>query len=157
MLRIAVLSKTHQLGQAARDEMAERAGAPADVPQAPLDNPCADPRVRELMAKTRRGYAQRGVRVKKQRALPADPLELLLATCDETPLGLRDRALLSFAWASGGRRRSEVTHAVCENLQLEADGDYVHLLSQSKTNQSGAVRPEDSKPVQGRAARAMKA
>jgi hypothetical protein len=31
-------------------------------------------------------------------------LETLLATCNDGPIGVRDRAL--FAWAGGGRRRS---------------------------------------------------
>jgi len=31
-------------------------------------------------------------------------------------IGVRDKALLLFAWASGGRRRSKVTSAVVEQL-----------------------------------------
>ncbi|SDC43941.1 hypothetical protein SAMN05444679_10370 [Variovorax sp. CF079] len=76
-----------------------------------LANPCADPLVREFLARTRRAYAQRGARPKRQRALTKDPLQLLLATCDESLRGKRDRALLLFAWATGGRRRSEARAA----------------------------------------------
>lgn len=79
--RIAVLSKAHQL----RD----------------LKNPCQDPTVRELLSRTRKAYAKRGDLPKKKDALTKDPLQLVLA----------DRALLLFAWASGGRRRSEVAAA----------------------------------------------
>src|SRR4030095_10381623 len=86
-------------------------------PMPELQNPCADPLVRELLARTRRAYAQRGDAPKRQRALTKDPLERLLATCDESLKGKRDRALLLFAWASGGRRRSEVASALLENLQ----------------------------------------
>ena len=95
--RIAVLSKAHQLAKA--------------------PNPCADPLVRELLAQTRRAYAKRGARPRKQRALTKDPLQAVLATCDDTLRGKRDRALLLFAWATGGRRRSEVASATLENLQ----------------------------------------
>ena len=84
--RIAVLSKAHQLAKA--------------------PNPCADPLVRELLAQTRRAYAKRGARPRKQRALTKDPLQAVLATCDDTLRGKRDRALLLFAWATGGRRRA---------------------------------------------------
>ncbi len=133
--RIAVLSKAHQLAKVA--------------------NPCADAVVRELLARTRRAYAQRGVRTHKQRALTKDPLQLVLATCDDTLSGKRDRALLLFAWASGGRRRSEVAGAVVENLVRVDAGSYLYTLGHSKTNQTGELRPEDVKPLVGSAATAM--
>jgi integrase len=134
--RVAVLSKAHQLD-----------GRP---------NPCGEPRVRELLAGTRRGYAKRGDAVAQKPALTREPLEALLATCDESLVGLRDRALLLFAFASGGRRRSEVTAATLENTRREADG-YRFTLSHSKTNQAGADRADNDKPVVGRAAAALSA
>ena len=135
--RIAVLSKAHQLAQA--------------------PNPCADPLVRELLAQTRRAYAKRGARARKQRALTKDPLQAVLATCDDTLRGKRDRALLLFAWATGGRRRSEVASATLENLQRVDASSYLYTLAHSKTNQAGAQRPEDVKPLVGSAAQAMQA
>lgn len=74
-----------------------------------LINPRADPLARELSARTRGAYAQRGVRQNRQKALTKDALQRLLATCYDSPKGIRDRALLLFAWSTGGRRRSEVT------------------------------------------------
>ena len=133
--RIAVLSKAHQLAKET--------------------NPCADPLVRELLGKTRRAYAQRGARPRKQRALTKDPLQMVLATCDETLRGKRDRALLLFAWATGGRRRSEVAGATLENLRRVDAKSYVYTLTHSKTNQTGEDRPEDVKPLAGSAAAAM--
>jgi integrase len=121
-------------------------------------SPCADPLVRELLAQMRRAYAKRGARPRKQRALTKDPLQAVLATCDDTLRGKRDRALLLFAWASGGRRRSEVASATLENLQrVGGDGarSYLYTLAHSKTNQAGAERPEDVKPLVGSAAQAM--
>jgi integrase len=134
--RVAVLSKAHQL---ARES-----------------NPCGDALVRELLGRTRRAYAQRGARPHKQRALTKDPLQAVLATCDETLRGKRDRALLLFAWATGGRRRSEVAAATTENLRRVDANSYVYTLTHSKTNQSGQDRPEDVKPLVGSAALAMK-
>ena len=136
--RIAVLSKAHQM-----------AGAE-------IANPCADPLVRQLLARTRRAYAQRGARPKRQRALTKDPLQLLLATCDDSLKGKRDRALLLFAWATGGRRRSEVASASLENLQRVDAESFVYTLAHSKTNQRGDLRPEDVKPLVGSAAAAMR-
>ncbi|VVE45551.1 phage integrase [Pandoraea communis] len=120
-----------------------------------LPNPCGDPAVRELLAKTRRAYAKRGVRTAKKEALTREPLRALLATCDDSLRGKRDRALLLFAWASGGRRRSEVVRATCENVRRTGPEHYVYTLSWSKTNQQGVDLPENEKPVVGAAAVAL--
>ncbi|MDN4571932.1 integrase [Pandoraea cepalis] len=120
-----------------------------------LPNPCAEAAVRELLAKTRRAYAKRGVRTAKKEALTREPLRALLATCDDTLRGKRDRALLLFAWASGGRRRSEVVRATCENVRRSGPDHYVYTLAWSKTNQQGADLPENEKPVTGAAAVAL--
>ncbi|WP_353190863.1 site-specific integrase [Pandoraea pnomenusa] len=120
-----------------------------------LPNPCAEPAVRELLGKTRRAYAKRGVRTAKKDALTREPLRAMLATCDDSLRGKRDRALLLFAWASGGRRRSEVVRATCENVRRTAPDRYVYTLAWSKTNQQGADLPENEKPVTGAAAIAL--
>lgn len=135
--RVAVLSKAHQ----ARE----------------LKNPCQDPQVRELLSRTRKAYARRGTLPRKKAALTRDPLEALLATCDDSLRGRRDRALLLFAWASGGRRRSEVARADLAQLRRLGPGEYVYTLAHSKTNQAGLDRPENHKPVVGRAAQALEA
>lgn len=134
--RLAVLSEAHR----ARD----------------LPNPCRSRAVQTLLARTRAAYARRGVRTAKQPALTREPLERLLATCDDTLIGLRDRALLLFAWASGGRRRSEVTAARVEDLQRTPEG-YVYVLRRSKTRQDGADHADMYKPLVGRAAQALDA
>jgi integrase len=134
--RVSVLSKVHQLEQE--------------------PNPCAQPRVRELLAKTRRAYAKRGALPHKKPALTRDPLELMLETCDTSLTGLRDRALLLFAFSSGGRRRSEVTAATMENTHRTREGFSYHL-AHSKTNQTAALRAENDKPIVGRAAEALQA
>lgn len=134
--RISVLSKAHELQ-----------GHP---------NPCRAAAVRELLARTRRAYARRGVAPAKKVALTREPLETMLATCDDSLRGMRDRALLLFAWASGGRRRSEVVHATMENTRRTAEG-FLYALAYSKTNQAGAVRANDQKPIVGVAAQALDA
>ena len=134
MHRIAVLSKAHQLRE--------------------LKNPCHDPKVRELLSRTRKAYAKRGALPQKKDALTKDPLQAILATCDASLRGQRDRALLLFAWASGGRRRSEVAGADMQFLKRAPEG-FVYTLAYSKTNQSGVDQPENSKPVLGAAAAAL--
>ncbi|MEB5965245.1 site-specific integrase [Comamonas testosteroni] len=135
--RMAVMSKAHQVHA--------------------MPNPCQDGAVRELMSRTRKAYARRGELPQKKEALTRDVLEALLASCDDSLRGLRDRALLLFAWASGGRRRSEVASADMRFLRAVADGEFIYTLSHSKTNQSGTDTPENHKPVTGRAAAALKA
>ncbi|TSH98170.1 site-specific integrase [Verticiella sediminum] len=134
--RLAVLSEAH-----------ESQGQP---------NPCRDRVVGTLMARARSAYARRGARPARKDALTREPLEAILDTCDDSLIGLRDRALLLFAWASGGRRRSEVVQASFENTRRTPDG-YLFTLVYSKTNREGSVRADTYKPIVGRAAQALDA
>jgi integrase len=134
-LRMTVLSKIHQIKD--------------------LANPCNDVAVKELLAKTRRAYAKRGVKKDKKAALTREPLEAALGTCDDTLRGKRDRALLLFAWSSGGRRRSEVASATMENTVRVRDDAFVFTMAHSKTNQSGADQENNDKPLVGPAAAAL--
>ncbi len=133
--RMAVLSKAHQVHG--------------------LANPCQDGAVHELISRTRKAYARRGEQPAKKDALTRDLLEQLLQTCDDSLRGRRDRALLLFAWSSGGRRRSEVAGADMRHLRAVGPQEFIYTLAHSKTNQSGRDVPENHKPVTGRAAQAL--
>lgn len=135
--RVAVLSKVHQA---------------ADWP-----NPCQDAAVRALLSRVRKAYARRGVSPRKKEALTREPLEAVLATCDDSLRGRRDRALLLFAWASGGRRRAEVAAAHVQNLKRVGPEAFLYTLTHSKTQQDGRERPDDVKPLLGPAAQALQA
>jgi len=63
----------------------------------------------------------------------------MLATCDESLEGVRDRALLCFGFASGGRRRSEIAAADMQDLRRTAPDSYVYRLEHSKTQQAGVT------------------
>jgi integrase len=134
--RLAVLSEAHETQE--------------------LPNPCRSRAVQTVMERTRSAYAKRGVRPACKDALTREPMEQLLATCDDSLIGLRDRALLLFAWASGGRRRSEVVRATLENTRRVPEG-FLYTLGPSKTNQVGAERADSHKPIVGRAAMALEA
>ena len=133
--RLAVLSKAHQSRH--------------------LPNPCQDPRVREVLSRARKAYVRQGGRVQKKAALTKNVLQQLLDTCDDSLVGIRDRALLLFAWSSGGRRRSEVAQADMRFLRRLAPGRFVYTLLHSKTNQSGRETPDQHKPVLGAAGAAL--
>ncbi|WP_142859835.1 site-specific integrase [Agrobacterium tumefaciens] len=87
---------------------------------------------------------------KSAKAVTGDVLAKLLATCGEHSLrDLRDRAILMVAFASGGRRRSEVAGLRREQLTIEApveaeDGSLLPSLSihLGRTKTSGADQDE---------------
>jgi integrase len=135
--RLSVLSKAHEMKG--------------------VNSPTRDPAVQELLKRTRRAYASRGGRPDRKPALTREPLEAMLTTCVDGLAGIRDRALLLFAFASGGRRRSEVAAATVENLTALGDGSYLYRLTHSKTDQAGTGDNAIAvKPLVGPAAEALR-
>lgn len=116
-----------------------------------IENTVRMPQIRSLMAAARRGKAKQELGPKKKRAATLDVLDAMLATCRDDLRGIRDRALMLFAFASGGRRRSEVAEARVENLTV-VPGGFLYRISWSKTDQEGVGREV---PVLGRAASAL--
>lgn len=136
--RVAVLSAAHQAHKAS--------------------NPCESPAVRQLLARGRRAAVKRGERPRKKTAITKTELDAMVATCDVSLEGLRDRALLLFGFASGGRRRSEVAAADWQDLRRVGDTEFVYRLEHSKTQQAGpTATATPDKPVLGRAGAALAA
>jgi hypothetical protein len=73
--------------------------------------------------------------------LTKEPLQAVLAPANESPRGKRDRALLLFGWASGGRRRSEIAGATLEDLRKVGSRGYVYTLTYSKTRGRPLIAP----------------
>ncbi|UPG96556.1 site-specific integrase [Luteibacter aegosomatissinici] len=136
--RVAVLSTAHKLKR--------------------LTNPCELATVRTLLSRARRAAVKRGERPTKKTAITRPELEAMLATCDDSLEGLRDRALLCFGFASGGRRRSEIAAADLCDLRKTGDDSYIYRLEFSKTQQAGVkVDSTPDKPILGRSAQALAA
>jgi len=136
--RVAVLSAAHKAHKAA--------------------NPCESPAVRELLKRGRRAAVKRGERPRKKTAITKLELDALVATCDDSLEGLRDRALLYFGFASGGRRRSEIAAADWQDLRRVGEAEFVYRLEHSKTQQAGpTASATPDKPVLGRAGAALAA
>jgi integrase len=119
-----------------------------------LASPFAAPLIAAARQKARRANAAPPA-PKSPRPVTRDMLEQLLASCDDSMRGLRDRAILMLAFASGGRRRSEITALYRDDIGTE---DYVpkgliwlRLLQTKTTTQADAPRL----PLKGRAARAV--
>lgn len=136
--RVAVLSTAHKLKR--------------------LANPCELPSVRTLLSRARRAAVKRGERPAKKTAITRAELEVMLATCDDSLEGRRDRALLCFGFASGGRRRSEIAVADMRDLRKVGEDGYIYRLEYSKTQQAGVtVDSTPDKPILGRSAEALSA
>ncbi|SEE97583.1 site-specific integrase [Pseudomonas deceptionensis] len=132
--RLAVLGKWHRINE--------------------WDSPTEAPALKTLLREARKAQARQGVNVRKKTAIVLEPLQALLATCDDGVRGIRDRALLLLAWSGGGRRRSEVVGLqVSDVRRLDAD-TWLYALGATKTD-TGGVRRE--KPLRGPAAQALAA
>lgn len=119
-----------------------------------LASPFAAPLVAQARIKARRANA--GPRKPKSpRPITRDVLELLLASCDDSRRGLRDRAILMLGFGSGGRRRSELTALYRDDIDSKDFAEkgllWVRLLETKTTTREEAPRL----PLKGRAARAV--
>ena len=85
-----------------------------------LESPLGTPAIRSATRLAVRANPRPRQR-KSKRAVTANILQRLLATCrTDRPADCRDRALLLLAFASGGRRRSEIAKLRLEQLTQEA-------------------------------------
>lgn len=75
---------------------------------------------------------------KKAEAIGLDIVRALVATCADTPAGMRDRCMLILGFG-GAFRRSELVALRVENIRIEAEGLRV-LIPRSKTDQEGQGR-----------------
>jgi integrase len=121
-------------------------------------NPCEQPSVRHLLSRARRASVKRGERPTKKTAIARNEMEAMLATCDGSLGGIRDRALLLFGFASGGRRRSEIAAADMSSLSRTGPRSFIYRLMHSKTQQTGPSSDSvPDKPIVDVAADAMEA
>ena len=119
-----------------------------------LASPFATPLVAEARVKARRAAA-RVPQPKSPRPVTREVLERLLASCDDSLRGLRDRAMLMLAFASGGRRRSEVAALYRDDIgtqDYDARGLLWIRLLETKTTRADQA---PTLPLKGRAARAV--
>lgn len=119
-----------------------------------LPSPFDAPLIVQARGRARRAAARPRQR-KSEHPITREVLEAMLATCDHSHRGLRDRAALMLGWASGGRRRSEI---VALNRDDIDDKDFaetgllrIRLLTTKTTGLDSAPRL----PLKGRGARAV--
>ena len=106
-----------------------------------LASPFEAPLIRQARAKARRAAA-RPPAPKSANPITREVLEALLASCDHSLRGIRDRAILMLGWASGGRRRSEITGLMRADVSLKdfADQGLVWIsMLETKTTVKGTT------------------
>ncbi|NVO56678.1 tyrosine-type recombinase/integrase [Rhodobacteraceae bacterium B1Z28] len=119
-----------------------------------LTSPFGTPQVKQARAKARRAAA-RPPAPKSTHPITRDILEQLLATCTGSRRDCRDRALLMLGWASGGRRRSELTglrRADVSCREFDKKGLIWISLLETKTTAKGET---PRLVLKGRAAQAL--
>ncbi|PTX03230.1 tyrosine-type recombinase/integrase [Pararhodobacter aggregans] len=119
-----------------------------------LPSPFSAPLVQQARQKARKALA-RPRRPKSPRPVTREVLTALLASCDDSLRGIRDRSMLTLAFASGGRRRSEVTGLDLADVDLRPFKTrgliWLRLLETKTTGKGDAPRL----PLKGPAARAL--
>ena len=93
--------------------------------------------VREIMSKARRAMILSGVEIDKKAPATKPVIEKLIATCDGSLVGKRDRALILVAFSSGGRRRSELANFRVVDVEKLSDGRFQLQMYHSKSDYSG--------------------
>lgn len=119
-----------------------------------LTSPFGAPQVKQARAKARRAAA-RPPAPKSAHPITRDVLEQMLATCRGSRRDCRDRAILMLGWASGGRRRSEITGLMRQDVsckELEKSGVVWISMRETKTTAKGDT---PRLVLKGRAAQAL--
>jgi len=119
-----------------------------------LDSPFSAPLLIQTRRKARRAAARAPV-AKSRNPITKAILTQLTDTCDGTLRGIRDRAVLLTGFASGGRRRSELTGLNREDISLRRfDDDGLIHLTLLDTKTTSANDPQRL-VLKGQAARAL--
>ena len=103
----------------------------SDIKKQALAPPTTNDQVKLLL---KRAKSARVERPQQKAAITRDIFNKMLETCDNTLIGIRDRALLLVAFCSGGRRRSEIANLTTNDITKTKDG-YLITLAKSKTDQ----------------------
>lgn len=104
------------------------------------ENPAISQEIKDILRAAKRIESKTGRVPKKSRPITQHVLEKMISAVDKTTTtGIRNVAILVFAFYSGGRRQSEIAGAKFEFL-TKIRGGYTYLLHRSKTDQSGRGR-----------------
>ena len=111
-------------------------------------NPTKDRGFKAALRQLSKKYASND----QPRAITRSILIHLIDHTTDDIIGKRDKALLTFLFGTGGRRRSEAEEALIEDLEDQGDCLLFHMRK-SKTNKTGQSEP---KPLMGVVAQSMR-
>ena len=115
-------------------------------------SPVTHPQVKLTIKRARRAFKNQ--QPVQKLAATTDIIRELVATCDDTLHGIRNRALILVGFGAGGRRRDELASLDMEDVKPSSDGNYMIHIRSSKTDQEGEGF---TVPVTGSSASALKA
>jgi len=121
-----------------------------------LPSPFDAPLVAQARGRARRAAA-RPRAPKSGNPITRAVLEAMLASCDHSHRGMRDRAALMLGWASGGRRRSEIVALNRDDIDDRDFQDKALLRIRLLTTKTTGPETAPRLPLKGRAARAVMA
>lgn len=119
-----------------------------------LPSPFEAPLLRQARGRARRAAA-RPRQAKSDNPITRDILKAMLASCDYSHRGRRDRAVLMLGWASGGRRRSEIAALNRDDVDDSGYAERGLLRLRLLATKTTAVGDAPRLPLKGRAARAV--
>jgi integrase len=92
-----------------------------------VENPLRNEIVTTLISKARSALASQGIYAERKLPATKDIIEKLIATCGDKLIDKRDKALLLVGFSSGGRRRSELSQMMIEDLTRVEEGYKIKL------------------------------
>lgn len=113
-------------------------------------SPVSHPKIKLLIRRARRAYKNQ--QPVQKLAATAEIIDRMVATCDNTLHGIRNRALILVGFSAGGRRRAELSELDVDDVMDNGNGTYLLKVRSSKTDQEGEGH---FVPVTGRAANAL--
>lgn len=119
-----------------------------------LSSPFDVPLVAQARSRARRAAA-RPRTAKSAHPITREVLEALLATCTGSHRSTRDAACLMLGWASGGRRRSEITALNRDDIDARDFTESGLLRIRLRTTKTTGPELAPRLPLKGRAARAV--
>lgn len=114
-----------------------------------FETPTKRPKVTLLL---RRAKAAKKEQPNRKAAITKRLLDNMIATCDDSLMGIRDKALLLVGFYGGGRRRQELSHLSVSDLAPTSEG-YQLTIQKSKTDQ---LYKGHTVPITGDTALALK-
>jgi len=96
-----------------------------------LPNPCDEKEISRLLSRARKDAVQRGNLPKKRQVISWDVLRSMLATCGDSLIDIRDRAILLFGFTFGNYPGVNVANVLLNDF-IEINDGYIFTIHHKK-------------------------